>query len=61
MKTNHLARIKRIRTIMIGLALVAVAAMDIWLGASLVSRIGHPTGLQTDGQAVPNADFQGVL
>lgn len=58
MKTNQAARrILRIRTLITRLALGALLAMNFWLGESLVGRIGYTTGVQTNGQPVPNVNF----
>jgi len=62
MKINASARyFVGIRTIMLGAALAAVVGLEIYLGASLAARIGHPTALQTNGPAAPNISISDVI
>jgi hypothetical protein len=55
MKTDRSARRKSItRFIIDSIALAAVVASEIWLGASWGARVGHTTASQTEQQPVPN-------
>jgi hypothetical protein len=62
MKTSRSARrIVRIRAIVVYLAIAAVAAVEFRLGETLAGRIGHTTGVQTDGPPVPSVSFSDLM
>ena len=62
MKTNSSARyLVRIRVIMVCAALAAIVGLDLFLGKSLASRIGHTTACQTDGPATPNVGISDMM
>ena len=42
-------------------ALVAVLAMELWLGATVVARIGQTTGVRTDTPPVWNVNISDLM
>jgi hypothetical protein len=62
MKTNASARyLVRIRVIMVWAALAAVVGLELLLGESLASRIGHTSAHQIDGPAAPNVSISDLM
>jgi len=62
MKTNPSARrIRKFRGVLGCLAIAAIVGVELWLGQSVVSRIAHTTGRQTDSPAVPNVNISDLI
>jgi hypothetical protein len=62
MKTNNSARfLVKIRHIMLAAILATALGLEVYLGASLAARSGHPTALQTDSPATPNVSISDLL
>jgi hypothetical protein len=62
MKTNSSARyIVRIRTIMLCATLAAIFGLEVYVGASLATRIGQTTARQTDSPAAPNVSISDLM
>ncbi len=64
MKTNRLARrIVKVHFILVWVAVVAIAGLEVTVGHSLVSRIGQNCGTQTPGTVcgVPSMSFGDVM
>ena len=55
MKTNSFVRgILRIRAIVLGLAIVGLAGVEVGVGELLAARFGHCTASQTQDPQAPN-------
>jgi hypothetical protein len=58
MKTNHIARqIVRIRSVLSVVAVVVLLAVEIGLGASMVSRLGQTSSARTPTAASVNVSI----
>ena len=62
MKTNSSARhLVRIRAIMLCATLAAIFGLEVYVGASLATRIGQTTSRQTDGPQAPSVGISDLM
>jgi hypothetical protein len=62
MKTNSSARhLLKIRDIMLAVLLATALGLEIYLGAFLAARSGHPTAVQTDSPAAPGVGISDLI
>jgi hypothetical protein len=59
MKTNPVARyLVRIRIIMV---CVAIAGLELYVGASVAAQMGQVTGCRTQGAQAPNVNISDLM
>ena len=62
MKTNRIARsIRKIRLIVISLAVLGLAVVEVGFGESLAARLGQYTAAQTQGPQVPSLSIGDIM